>query len=123
MATKKKTSSKPAVAPATAGELSEKESAAKAASEKEAEEKAAEKEAAEKKAAEKEAAEKAAAEAKAKKKAPEFSPELRARLKGIFQDDPEAEAYYSQDGETFLNADQYEARENKKDFTKYIKPE
>lgn len=54
---------------------------------------------------------------------PELSPELRARLKGIFQDDPDAEAYYSQDGETFLNADQYEARANKKDFTKYIKPE
>lgn len=54
--------------------------------------------------------------------APEYSAELKAALEGIFRDDPQAEAYYSEDEKTFLNALQYERLENKKEFVKYPNP-
>ncbi len=41
-------------------------------------------------------------------------------LKGIFNDDPKG-VYYSKDGETFFNAEQYEALADKEGYEKFEK--
>jgi hypothetical protein len=54
-----------------------------------------------------------------KKSKPEAAPaELKAKLAGIFRDDPTG-TYYTADGETFLNENQYEALKDKEGYSKY----